>query len=117
MDACSDPAIESVVFMSSAQVGKTTILKAVIGYYIDQDPSLILVIYPTLELAEAFSARIGWRRWSAIRRAFGQDRGAQGPRLGQHVTSQELPGRADHHRRREQPGRPGGAANPDRARR
>jgi phage terminase large subunit GpA-like protein len=55
MDACSDPTIESVVFMSSAQVGKTTILKAVIGYYIDQDPSIILVIYPTLELAEAFS--------------------------------------------------------------
>jgi phage terminase large subunit GpA-like protein len=55
MDACSDPAIESVVFMSSAQVGKTTILKAVVGYYIDQDPSVILVIYPTLELAEAFS--------------------------------------------------------------
>jgi phage terminase large subunit GpA-like protein len=55
MDACSDPTIESVVFMSSAQVGKTTILKAVVGYYIDQDPSIILVIYPTLELAEAFS--------------------------------------------------------------
>lgn len=55
MDACSDPAIESVVFMSSAQVGKTTIIKAVIGYHIDQDPAPILVIYPTLELAEEFS--------------------------------------------------------------
>ena len=55
MDACSDPAIESVILMSSSQIGKTTILKSVIGYYIDQDPSLILVIYPTLELAEAFS--------------------------------------------------------------
>jgi len=55
MDACSDPAIETVIFMSSSQVGKTTILKAVVGYYIDQDPTLILVINPTLELAETFS--------------------------------------------------------------
>jgi phage terminase large subunit GpA-like protein len=55
MDACSEPSIESVVFMSSAQVGKTTIIKAVIGYHIDQDPAPILVIYPTLELAEEFS--------------------------------------------------------------
>jgi phage terminase large subunit GpA-like protein len=55
MDACSDPAIDTVIFASSSQVGKTTIAKAVIGYYIDQDPAPILLIYPTLELAEAFS--------------------------------------------------------------
>lgn len=55
MDACSDPTIDTVVFMSSAQTGKTTCLKAIIGYHIDQDPAPILVIYPTLELAEEFS--------------------------------------------------------------
>jgi phage terminase large subunit GpA-like protein len=55
MDAIGDPAIEGVVVMSSAQVGKTLIAKAVIGYYIDQDPSPILLVMPTLETAQSFS--------------------------------------------------------------
>lgn len=55
MDACSDPAVETVVVMSSAQVGKTTFIKAVIGYHVDQDPAPILLLNPTLEMAQAFS--------------------------------------------------------------
>jgi phage terminase large subunit GpA-like protein len=55
MDALSDPTIEQTVLMASAQVGKTLILKAVIGYYIDQDPSPILIVQPTLEIGESFS--------------------------------------------------------------
>lgn len=43
------------VVMSSAQVGKTLILKAAVGYYVDQDPSSILLLQPTLEMAETFS--------------------------------------------------------------
>lgn len=55
LDALSDPAIEETVLMASAQVGKTLMLKAAIGYYIDQDPSPILIVQPTLEIGEAFS--------------------------------------------------------------
>lgn len=55
MDACSDPATETVVMMSSAQVGKTTIIKAIVGFHMDQDPAPILKLAPTLEMAETFS--------------------------------------------------------------
>jgi len=55
MDAIADPAVETVVIMSAAQVGKTEILLNVLGYYIDYDPAPVLMVLPTLELAEAFS--------------------------------------------------------------
>jgi phage terminase large subunit GpA-like protein len=55
MDAVCDPAVEDVVMMTSAQIGKTTILLNVIGYFIDQDPSPMLVVLPTVELGEAWS--------------------------------------------------------------
>lgn len=55
MDAIADPAIEDVVIMSSAQVGKTSVVLAIIGYLIDLQPCPILSINPTLEMAEAFS--------------------------------------------------------------
>lgn len=55
LDVFSDPMIERVVMMSSAQVGKTEILNNVVGYFIDQDPAPILVMQPTLEMGEAWS--------------------------------------------------------------
>lgn len=55
MDAFSDPATERVVVMSSAQVGKTEILNNIVGYFIDQDPSTILNLQPTLEMAQTWS--------------------------------------------------------------
>src|SRR4051794_20090538 len=55
MDALNDPAIETVVIMSSAQIGKTEIINNILGYFIDQDPSPILVVMPTLEIAHAWS--------------------------------------------------------------
>lgn len=55
MDAICDPSVHTVVVMTSAQVGKTEVLLNTIGYYIDQDPSPLMVIQPTLEMAEAFS--------------------------------------------------------------
>jgi phage terminase large subunit GpA-like protein len=54
-DAFSNPAVEQVVVMSSSQIGKTTIIENIIGYYIDQLPSPILWIEPTLELSKAMS--------------------------------------------------------------
>jgi len=55
MDAFSDPKIHTVVWMSSAQVGKTSVLENIIGYFITYDPSPILVLQPTLEMAHTFS--------------------------------------------------------------
>lgn len=55
MDAVSDPSVETVVIMSSAQVGKTEILNNVIGFHIHQDPSPALLVQPTIEMVETWS--------------------------------------------------------------
>lgn len=55
MDALNDPSTERVVLMTSAQVGKTEILLNAIGYYMDYDPSPIMVLQPTLDMAKTFS--------------------------------------------------------------
>jgi phage terminase large subunit GpA-like protein len=55
LDAVSDPTVEEVVIQASAQVGKTLISKAIIGYHIDQDPATILIVQPTIELGETYS--------------------------------------------------------------
>lgn len=55
MEAITNPAVTNVTVMSSAQVGKTTILLCGIGYYIDHEPATQLVILPTLTLGEKFS--------------------------------------------------------------
>ena len=39
MEAISDAATETVVIMSSAQVGKTEVVNNAVGYHIDQDPA------------------------------------------------------------------------------
>lgn len=55
MDAISDPSIETVVVMSSAQVGKTEVVNNVVGYHVHQDPAPILVLQPTVEMAHTWS--------------------------------------------------------------
>jgi len=55
MDAFNDPDIQRIAFIKSAQVGATEILLNVIGYYIDQDPAPMLIMQPTLQMAQAFS--------------------------------------------------------------
>lgn len=55
MDAVNDAGVEEVIIMSSAQVGKTELILNTIGYYIDYDPSPILCLQPTLEMAQTFS--------------------------------------------------------------
>lgn len=55
MDAANDPDVETVVFMTSAQIGKTAIISNIMGYYIHQDPAPMMLIQPTLDLAEAYS--------------------------------------------------------------
>ena len=41
--------------MKSAQIGWTEILGNAVGYFIDQDPSPVLLIQPTLDMGEAWS--------------------------------------------------------------
>ncbi|WP_342534592.1 phage terminase large subunit family protein [Lysinibacillus sp. FSL K6-0057] len=55
MDAVNNPETEEIVVMSSAQVGKSEIVNNIIGYHIDYDPSPMLLMQPTLEMAEAYS--------------------------------------------------------------
>ena len=54
MRAVSDPNVRRVVFMTSSQVGKTTILENIIGYFIHYELSPILMVQPTLIMAQAF---------------------------------------------------------------
>lgn len=55
MDAITDPALPVVVVVKPSQVGWTEILNNAVGYHIDQDPATMLLIQPSLELAEAWS--------------------------------------------------------------
>jgi phage terminase large subunit GpA-like protein len=55
MDAVSDPSVHTVVVMKSAQVGWTEIVNNICGFHIHQDPAPLLVVQPTVEMAEAWS--------------------------------------------------------------
>jgi phage terminase large subunit GpA-like protein len=55
MDACSDPENRQVIVMAGAQLGKTEAILNIIGYHIHNDPSPILCLQPTLDMAQAFS--------------------------------------------------------------
>lgn len=55
MDVITDRNIETVVFMKSSQVGATELLLNILGYYINQDPSPLMVMQPTIEMGRAFS--------------------------------------------------------------
>jgi len=47
--------VDTAVMMSSAQVGKTELLLNLIGYFVDHDPSPILLLQPTIDMGQAFS--------------------------------------------------------------
>jgi len=55
MDAVSDPSIETVVLMTAAQVGKTELINNVVGFHIAQNPCPMLVVQPTLEMAQTWA--------------------------------------------------------------
>jgi phage terminase large subunit GpA-like protein len=55
MDSLSDPIITRVVVAKGSQVGYTECVNNVLGFFVDQDPAPILVIQPTVEMAEAWS--------------------------------------------------------------
>lgn len=55
MDVATDQDAEFVVLCCSSQVGKSECLMNIMGYYIDQEPAPMLMLQPTLGMAEAFS--------------------------------------------------------------
>ena len=55
LDMATAHSVEKVVIMAASQVAKSELLINVLGYYIDQEPSSIMMVQPTVEAAEAFS--------------------------------------------------------------
>lgn len=55
MNAFTDEGIHRVVVKSSAQIGKSEVLLNVVGRFAQLDPCSIMIIQPTLELAQDFS--------------------------------------------------------------
>jgi phage terminase large subunit GpA-like protein len=55
MDTICAPGVERVCVIKSAQVGWTEILNNAAGFHISHDPAPVLVLQPTLEMAETWS--------------------------------------------------------------
>ncbi len=55
MDAMGDAHLRKIVIMTAAQIGKTSMLINLLGYYMHYYPASIMVIEPTLDMAQSFS--------------------------------------------------------------
>ena len=55
MDAANDPTVRSVCLMWASQTTKTTLLENILGYFIAAEPSPILLVQPSVEMAQAWS--------------------------------------------------------------
>jgi len=55
MEAVHDADVRSVCLMWASQTTKTTLLENVLGYFVAADPSPILMVQPTVEMAQAWS--------------------------------------------------------------
>lgn len=51
----SDTRVRRIVIQSSSQVGKSEILLNILAFFVSQDPSPVMLLQPTLEMAEGFS--------------------------------------------------------------
>jgi phage terminase large subunit GpA-like protein len=56
MDAVTDPDNEDIVFVTSSQVGKTTIIAAAQGYFCEAEPCGQLSAWPNQDVADAYVA-------------------------------------------------------------
>lgn len=55
MDMVGKPGVRRITLMTSAQVGKSTVIENVIGYFMAEDPCPILHVSPTLSSMKMFS--------------------------------------------------------------
>lgn len=57
MNAVADRETETIVIKSSAQVGKTEMINNIVAYHIDYDPAPMILVMPTVELAQTWSKK------------------------------------------------------------
>jgi phage terminase large subunit GpA-like protein len=55
MDCANDPSVREVVLMWASQTTKTTLLENVLGYFVAAEPAPILLVQPSVEMAQAWS--------------------------------------------------------------
>ena len=55
MNAVLDPKVQSVCLMWASQTGKTECVNNIVGYFMSQDPSPMLCLQPTLDMAGTWS--------------------------------------------------------------
>jgi len=55
MDSVNDATSSGTILMVASQLGKTEVLNNVVGYFIDVEPAPILMVQPTIDLAESWS--------------------------------------------------------------
>ena len=55
MERLTDPTVSKIVFLAARQMGKSTVFLNYLGYLIHINPSPVIIIQPTGELAEKFS--------------------------------------------------------------
>ncbi len=55
MDSVNDPTASGTILMVASQLGKTEVLNNVVGYFMDVEPAPILMVQPTIDLAESWS--------------------------------------------------------------
>lgn len=55
MDAFTQISVEKVIVMSASQIGKSDIMNNVIGRFAHLDPATIMMIQPTIDMAEDYS--------------------------------------------------------------
>ena len=89
MDAVHDPSVGTVVFMASSQVGKTEIALNILGYHIEVDPCPMMLLEPTLDLADAISKdrlKPMFRDTPALRGLVGDARQKTATQTTRHMT-------------------------------
>lgn len=57
MDAMTDPAVRTIAVRKPSQVGWTEMIGNVVGYFIDRDPASMLIMQPTVKMAETWSKK------------------------------------------------------------
>ena len=55
MDSVNDSTASGTILMVASQLGKTEVLNNVVGYFMDIEPASILMVQPTIDLAESWS--------------------------------------------------------------
>ena len=55
MNCVGDPQVRRLSIMAAAQVAKTELLLNIIGYCVDHEPSPMMIVQPTLDMAQTFS--------------------------------------------------------------